>query len=173
MLFHFLRYWVPHIFFLGLILFTLSCQEKMICPAYQSYYIHNEKVRDLFFSYFPEDTTSINERYVKNIKKDPYGIIAPVGYRQRLDQTQAVAMKHVYLDPARDSLSTDSQKDSLTWEWNEDLDFSDYFKFFSSIDTAKDYYNVEEKSYYYYLRKELDPRLKKKREKTEGRTCCR
>ena len=69
-----------------------ACQERMVCPAYQSTYILDDSVRAVFFSRFESD--SMPKRYGK-VEKSRYGIIKRKREREKLREIRTVAMKNV------------------------------------------------------------------------------
>ena len=83
-----------HFFILGfvLLLFSQACTERMICPAYQSAFIHDENTLERHFSYFNEDSTP----KVLEASKSRFLIIEPVSYRKKLRSLQTVEMRDIY-----------------------------------------------------------------------------
>ena len=69
-----------------------ACQERMVCPAYQSTYILDDSVRAVFFSRFESD--SMPKRFGK-VAKTKYGIIRRKKERDKLREIRTVAMKNV------------------------------------------------------------------------------
>ena len=70
----------------------VSCQERMVCPAYQSTYILDDSVRSGFFSRFETDSTP--KRYAK-VQKDHFGIIKKKKKREKLRDLRTVAMRDI------------------------------------------------------------------------------
>lgn len=78
----------------GIILFCgiQACTERVICPAYQSAFIHDKEVLNKHFSYFGEDSLP----KVMEASKDKFLIIEPMSYRKKLRSLQTVPMRDVY-----------------------------------------------------------------------------
>lgn len=95
-----------HFLVVGLLLFLAmqACTERMICPAYQSAFIHDKDALDRHFSYFKEDSTP----KVLSASKDRFNIIEPVAYRKKLRNLQTIAMVDVY-PQEDDSLAFDDE----------------------------------------------------------------
>lgn len=70
----------------------VSCQERMVCPAYQSTYILDDSVRSLFFSRF--DVDNVPKRYAK-IDRTPFGLIKKDKKSDKLRDMRTIAMKDV------------------------------------------------------------------------------
>lgn len=64
----------------------------MICPAYQSAFIHDKSTLDKHFSYFQEDSTP----KILEASKDKHLLIDPTTYRKRLRALRTVPMVDVY-----------------------------------------------------------------------------
>lgn len=86
-----------------------SCQERMVCPAYQSTYILNDSVRSQFFSRFERD--SLPKRYAK-VDKTAYGLIRKSRKSEKLREIRTVAMKDI-LPPKQEPDSSLSRVRSL------------------------------------------------------------
>lgn len=80
-----------------------SCQERMICPAYQSTYIFDEETRYQLFTRFEKD--SIPKEYA-GVDKSVYGLIKPTSRKKRERQMATVAMRNVMPVKKDDSLTT-------------------------------------------------------------------
>ncbi|MEM7110780.1 MAG: hypothetical protein AAF519_21295, partial [Bacteroidota bacterium] len=74
------------------LLMVQACTERMICPAYQSAFIHDEEELRKRFSYFKEDSTP----KILEASKNRYLLLEPVSYRRKLRSLQTVPMKDVY-----------------------------------------------------------------------------
>lgn len=70
----------------------VACQERMVCPAYQSTYILDDSVRAVFFSRFESDSTP---KRLGRVEKTRYGIIKRKKERDKLRDLRTVAMKDV------------------------------------------------------------------------------
>jgi len=80
-------------FFIAIVCVALgSCAEKVICPAYQSTFIHDKETLRRKFSYFENDTVP----KVYTASKTKYLIAVPESYRKRYRKMQTVNMKPVY-----------------------------------------------------------------------------
>jgi hypothetical protein len=71
---------------------AISCQERMVCPAYQSTYILDDSVRSYFFSRFEPDT--VPKRYGR-VEKSDWGLVKNKSRSARLRELRTVAMKNV------------------------------------------------------------------------------
>ena len=69
-----------------------SCQERMVCPAYQSTYILDDSVRSIFFSRFEND--SLPKRFAK-VERTDYGLIRKSRKSDKLREIRTVAMKNI------------------------------------------------------------------------------
>lgn len=69
-----------------------SCQERMVCPAYQSTYILDDSVRSMFFSRFEVDSTP--KRYAK-VDRTQFGLIKKNKKSDKLRDMRTIAMKDV------------------------------------------------------------------------------
>lgn len=101
-------------FSIVLLLFTFclivaSCQERMVCPAYQSTYILDDSVRSYFFSRFEAD--SLPKRFGKVDKSDK-GLVKNKSKSARLRDIRTVAMKNV-LPPKQEPDTALSRERSL------------------------------------------------------------
>ena len=83
-------------------LMAASCQERMVCPAYQSTYILDDSVRSYFFSRFESD--SLPKRYGR-VEKSNWGLVKHKSKSARLREIRTVAMKNV-LPPKQESDSS-------------------------------------------------------------------
>src|SRR5882672_8073024 len=73
-------------------LFALSCTQRMICPAYQSAFLHDPKAQHQRFSYFNEDSTP----KILTVSKNKYLIIPEQSYRKKIRSMQTVEMKPIH-----------------------------------------------------------------------------
>ena len=78
-----------------------SCKDKVICPAYQSVYIHDPQVQERLFYPFDKDTLPVD--YSVNVDKTRYGIMKLEPFKKKVRSLQTVEMEYVY--PAPDSAS--------------------------------------------------------------------
>jgi hypothetical protein len=86
-----------------------SCTQRMVCPAYQSAYIHDKDVLRKKFSYFVGDSTP---KLYASAKKNKYLIGENISYKKKVRSIQTVAMKPV--NPVvPDSLKEGFVKDSI------------------------------------------------------------
>lgn len=69
-----------------------SCQERMVCPAYQSTYILDDSVRSTFFSRFEADSTP--KRYAK-VDRTQFGLIKKDKKSDKLRKMRTIAMKDI------------------------------------------------------------------------------
>ncbi|NMM49306.1 hypothetical protein [Marinigracilibium pacificum] len=79
-----------------------SCQEKMTCAAFQSYYILDEEARQERFSYFSDSTSP---KMTASVRKTDYGLISPSmylnivkrnEYKKRSADMRTIPMEVVY-----------------------------------------------------------------------------
>ena len=80
-----------------------SCQERMICPAYQSTFILDDEARYELFSRFEKD--SVPEAYA-GVNKNAYGLIKQRPRKKREREMATVAMRNVLPVKKNDSLTT-------------------------------------------------------------------
>jgi hypothetical protein len=84
-----------------------SCTQRMVCPAYQSSYIHDKDALRKKFSYFVGDSTP---KLYASAKKNKYLIGETIPYKKKVRSIQTVAMKPV--NPVvPDSLKAGYEKD--------------------------------------------------------------
>jgi hypothetical protein len=90
----------------GLLLVILilgaSCTQRMVCPAFQSAYIHDKDQLRKKFSYFLEDSTP----KIYSASKTKYLIAEPTSYRKKVRSIKTLEMKPVNV-VVPDSLSPD------------------------------------------------------------------
>ena len=173
----------PYIFLVMICLALWSCADKLICPAYQSSFIHDKETLRKKFSYFEDD--SIPKVYTAS--KTKYLVAVPESYRKRYRKMQTVEMKTVY-PVLEDSLAQDSTASPLDSLLRLDsvaiagLDSATRAKLDSAklnaedsiyvISKAKEKFNNEQENYMWYFRKELilpDVRLSKIKETEKGK----
>ncbi len=82
-----------YIFYLGFIAYISACQQRVICPAYHSYFIFDVKETKEVFSLFGADSLP-----KKNweVDKEKYGIAKEVPYQKKLDDMRIISMKSSY-----------------------------------------------------------------------------
>lgn len=136
---------------LCVILLVQSCTERVICPAYQSAFIHDKTALEKRFSYFGEDSMP----KVLEASKDRFLIIEPVSYRRKLRSLQTIPMTDVYPEVedsiafadefylAERDLSEIESADSLA----QRLQDSVYV-----ISLKKEKFNVDQELYLWYLK---------------------
>lgn len=125
---------MPRVLFLlvGFVLALGACTQRMICPAYQSAFVHDQAALSRRVSYFNEDSTP----KILTVSKNKYLIIPEQSYRKKIRSMQTVAMKPVYtvvpdslqekkanefagaesdstVTPPADSLKQEKKKDSV------------------------------------------------------------
>ncbi|NJM93642.1 MAG: hypothetical protein HC842_02335 [Cytophagales bacterium] len=139
--------------FLGL----WSCQEKLICPAYQSYYILDEKWRKELFTYVVGDSANALDEYIVDVRKDRYGLIPPATHLEKTLSLATIEMEMVY--PYEDSLGDveNFEEEEPVFVSNPNNYPSDYIKFFNKVDTVPYWYTHDQKTYYYYVKDDLIP----------------
>lgn len=149
------------------ILMVQACTERMICPAYQSAFIHDEEELRKRFSYFNEDSTP----KVLEASKNRYLLLEPISYRRKLQSLQTIPMKDIY-PVEEDSLAFDdefalAERDIGS---NDLYDSADLVKDHSIetgaadstaadstyvISLKKEKFNIDQELYLWYLRKYL------------------
>lgn len=76
---------------LGMALAASSCQERMICPAYQSTFILDDSVREEKFSLFADSLP----KPFDGVDKSRYGIIVKKSKNEKYRAMQTIAMKDI------------------------------------------------------------------------------
>lgn len=66
-----------------------SCVPNKTCPAFQSYFILDEKAREDQFSKFDSDSIP---KYDYAVKKSKYGVVKKISYRKKQDDWNSVQM---------------------------------------------------------------------------------
>jgi hypothetical protein len=98
----------------GCLLLLGSCTQKLICPAYQSAFIHDQDALRKKFSYFKEDSTP----KLVTVSKNKYLIIPEQSYRKKIKSMKTVEMKTVKV----------TLPDSLQPKYNKDKTKESEFK---------------------------------------------
>jgi hypothetical protein len=81
------------IVFIGCILVFGACNtQKMVCPAYQSAFIHDKEALRKKFSYFQEGDSTPK---VLTASRNKYLVAEPVSYKKKVQSLQTVTMKPV------------------------------------------------------------------------------
>lgn len=159
----------PYHLLLGmlLVLAVQGCTERLICPAYQSAFIHDEEALRKRFSYFNEDSTP----KVLEASKNKYLLIEPVSYRRKLRSLQTIPMVDVYYEE-EDSLAFDdefllAERDVRSRDLYDSADLVKDHSLPESVtdslsaDTTyvisvkKEDFNIDQELYLWYLRKYL------------------
>jgi hypothetical protein len=70
-----------------------GCAEKLICPAYQSSFIHDKEALRQKFSYFANDSTP--KVFTASASKSKYLIAVPESYRKRYRKMQTVEVRPI------------------------------------------------------------------------------
>lgn len=71
-----------------------ACQQKMICPAYHSYFILDTEETRKTFTLFGEDSLP---KDTWKVDKEKYGIAKSKPYNKKLDELRTISMTSVYL----------------------------------------------------------------------------
>ncbi len=163
----------------GLILLSLSSCRDKICPAFQSFYVLDERQRDLMFSPFGEDTLP---RVDYNVRKSSFGVVSqsPVlPYLQKLEEFKMVERELLFArESTLDSVGSADEQIDVREELGEVSDTTareqqDTGKPDSQADyKIKENRNVEQATYdrlfgEYLKAAEEGQGSKKKKEKTE------
>lgn len=135
-----------------------SCTQRLICPAYQSSFIHDKETLRKKFSYFQEDSTP--KVFTASTSRNRYLVAVPESYRRKLRSLQTVEMKPVY-PQIPDSLKEKQDENMLAerdivvdstatqGEPSKGLDPTDSAY---AITKTKEKYNVDQDNYMWYFR---------------------
>ncbi len=146
-----------HYLVVGLLLFLAmqACTERMICPAYQSAFIHDKDALDRHFSYFKEDSTP---KVMATASKDRFLIIEPTAYRKKLRQLQTIPMQDVY-PQEDDSLAFDDKIELAERDYGYDSTavisedtVATAADSIYMISLKKENFNVDQELYLWYLK---------------------
>jgi len=85
---------ITYIFCLTTACYFAACQQKMICPAYHSYFILDTEETRKTFSLFNEDSLP---KDTWKVDKEKYGIAKSKPYNKKLDELRTISMTSVYL----------------------------------------------------------------------------
>lgn len=134
-----------------LFIFVQACTERMICPAYQSAFIHDKTALEKRFSYFGEDSLP----KVLEASKDRFLIVEPVSYRRKLRSLQTIPMTDVYPE-VEDSVVFDddfylAERDLSELE-QTDSTSTDPEDSVYVISLKKEKFNVDQELYLWYLK---------------------
>ncbi len=136
----------------GLILLVAAsaCTERMICPAYQSAFIHDKSALNRHFSYFGEDSMP----KILEASKDRHLLIDPVTFRKKNRSLRTVVMKDIYPQPPDSLLFNDefseAERDVTTTDSSTVASDSVYV-----ISIKKEKFNTDQELYLWYMRKYL------------------
>ncbi len=138
----------------------------MICPAYQSAFIHDQATLDRHFSYFGEDSMP----KVLEASKDKHLLIDRVTYRKKMRSLQTVAMMDIYPQKP-DSLSFDddlllAERDATSGDLYDSADLVKDHSIETEaanygadsiyvISLKKEKFNIDQELYLWYMRKFL------------------
>ena len=165
-----------------------SCNDKLICPAYTSYFVldnsnanlvasakrgdypdpsyllYENKIRDNYFTYIGEDSMPRND--MRKVRKDQFGIIEKRRFLSKRNNLGMIPMEVVIPEP------DDSIKFAGDDQLLAELDNVDSLAVDSAAIVGKTYkYNVDQKYYLWYLRDKLvwkeDPDDKNKKSDAE------
>ncbi len=110
-----------------------SCQRKMICPAYQSYFILDPDVTRRHFSLFGEDSLP---KQNWEVDKKKVGIANAMAYNKKIHKMQTVSTESVYLpikDPFADYQREFAESDSIVSLDTASI-LHDYYNDFENVD---------------------------------------
>ena len=96
------------ILFAGFLLALGACTQRLICPAYQSAFIHDQEAQYRRFNYFNEDSTP----KIITVSKNRYLIIPEQSYRRKIRSMQTVEMKPIH-PKVPDSLQMKKEEDEF------------------------------------------------------------
>lgn len=159
----------------GCIILLSACNtQRMVCPAYQSSFIHDKDAVKVKFSYFQADSTP----KVYTASKNKYLVAVPESYRKKYKRMQTVEMAPVY------AVVPDSVKEQEEFALAE-VDITDSVALAAAtvapgdsayaITKTKERYNLDQDLYMWYFREVLvlpDVRsaMEKKAEAAEGKS---
>lgn len=148
-------------FLLLILCFALSgCGGgKVICPAYQSSFIHDQATLKAKFSYFEADSTP---KIFRGGNKNKYLVAVPESYRKKYRRLQTVEMKTIYPvlpdSLPSDSLSVDgavaNRLDSLGNDISDESGLVQKTQEFRLTKT-REKYNNDQDYYMWFFRKSL------------------
>src|SRR5258706_7053921 len=92
----------------GCLLALGACTRRMICPAYQSAFIHDQEVQYRRFNYFYEDSTP----KIITVSKNKYLIIPQQTHRRKIRSMQTVEMRPIH-PKGTDSLPVENAHDEV------------------------------------------------------------
>jgi len=69
-----------------------SCTQKMVCPAYQSAFIFDQKALERKFSYFMEDSTP----KIVSVSKTKFLIAEPISYQKKMRSLRTIETIPIY-----------------------------------------------------------------------------
>jgi len=110
-----------------------SCQKKMICPAYQSYFILDTDETRRHFSLFGEDSLP---KQNWEVDKKKVGIANAMAYNKKIGSMQTVSTESVYLplkDPFADYEFEFAESDSIV-SVDTAAVLSNYYNDFENVD---------------------------------------
>ena len=81
--------------FIGVLTAFASCTERVICPAYQSAFMHDKNALTAHFSYFQPDSTP----KIREADKTRFLLIEPVVYEKRVRELRTIEMRDIYPTP--------------------------------------------------------------------------
>lgn len=132
---------------------------KVICPAYQSSFIHDQATLKAKFSYFEADSTP---KVFRGASKNKFLVAVPESYRKKYRRLQTVEMKTIY-PVLPDSLPADSLSientvasglDSLGNELSDESGMVQKTQEFRLTKT-REKYNNDQDYYMWFFRKSL------------------
>jgi hypothetical protein len=141
---------------ISLVIALGACTQRLICPAYQSSFIHDKAALKKKFSYFTEDANP--KLFTASTSKNRYLVAVPESYRRKLRSLQTVEMKPVYPEipdslkvneDATTNLSERDAPDSTSEVSAQGLHPGDSAY---AITKAKEKYNVDQDNYMWYFR---------------------
>ncbi len=132
-----------------------ACTQRMICPAYQSAFIHDKATLDRKFSYFGEDSLP----KVLEASKSKHLLIDPVTYRRKLRNMRTVEMKDIY--PVKPDSLEFNDEFALAERDFEDTPSIDSTAVASISDSIyvisqkREKFNIDQELYLWYMRDQL------------------
>jgi len=146
---------------IGLLIVLGACTQRMICPAYQSSFIHDKEALRKKFSYFEND--SIPRVFSASTSKNRYLVATSESYRKKMRSLQTVEMKPIYPE-IPDSLKALQDSTFMLAEGNVIPDSTSTPAADAGVERGdstyaitktKEKYNVEQDNYMWYFREVL------------------
>jgi hypothetical protein len=137
-----------YILLLGVFLQVFACQQKMICPAYHSYFILDIEETRNQFTLFGADSLPI-EKW--DDQRQKVGIAEEVAYNKKIKDIRTISMESIYL-PLEDPLDA-VRREFADADSTFSLDTASYM-----ADYYNDFHNIDQMIYLHHFGKYLPKR---------------